>query len=339
MRIAIVNDVSLAREVLRRALLSVPGHSIAWIAENGAEAVSKAVHDRPDVILMDLIMPVMDGVEATRRIMTHNPCPILLVTSSVSGNLSKVYEAMGHGGLDAVNTPTLGSDGKIKDAEGMLARIAKLARSRTVPTCLPPVAVPPSDPRSPGGHPPLVLMGASTGGPEALAQVLGALPSSFPAAVVLVQHIAADFAPKLAEWLQGRSRLPVQIAQGGVELRPGVVVLACSDDHLILRPDRRLGYVADPIDHPYRPSVDVLFNSAAACWPRPGLAVLLTGMGGDGANGLAQLRRGGWYTIAQDQASCVVYGMPKTAVEQNAACVVLPLSEIAAALQTRLSRT
>jgi two-component system response regulator WspF len=339
MRIAIVNDLILAREVLRRAVLSVPGYTIAWTAENGAEAVCKAAQDRPDVILMDLIMPVMDGVEATRRIMTHNPCPILLVTSSVSGNLSKVYEAMGHGGLDAINTPTLGSEGTIKDAEGMLARIAKLARMRAVLTCVPPVAMPASDPRSPGGHTPLVLMGASTGGPEALAQVLAALPPSFPAAVVVVQHIAAAFAPKLAEWLQGRSRLPVQVAQPGVEPRPGVVFLACSDDHLILRPDHRLAYVAHPIDHPYRPSVDVLFGSAAAWWPRPGVAILLTGMGSDGAHGLAELRRGGWYTIAQDQASCVVYGMPKTAVEQNAACVVLPLSEIAGALQTRLSGT
>ena len=128
MRIAIVNDLALAREVLRRLVLSMPAYTIAWMAENGEEAVRKAAQDRPDIILMDLVMPILDGVEATRRIMADSPCPILLVTSTVTGNFNMVYRAMGHGGLDAVNTPTFGPDGKIKDGEGLLARIAKLAR-------------------------------------------------------------------------------------------------------------------------------------------------------------------------------------------------------------------
>jgi two-component system response regulator WspF len=129
MRIAIVNDLALAREVLRRLVLSVPGHAIAWTAADGEEAVRKAAQDRPDLILMDLVMPLLDGVEATRRIMAQSPCPILLVTSSVSGNFNMVYRAMGHGGLDAVNTPVLGRDGTVQDGEGLLARIAKVARA------------------------------------------------------------------------------------------------------------------------------------------------------------------------------------------------------------------
>src|SRR5215471_4627997 len=133
MRIAIVNDLALAREVLRRLVLSVPGYSVAWTAENGEEAVHKAAQDRPDAILMDLVMPVMDGAEATRRIMAQNPCPILLVTSSVSGNFNLVYRAMGCGGLDAVNTPTFGPDGTVRDGEGILARIAKLAHAQQAP--------------------------------------------------------------------------------------------------------------------------------------------------------------------------------------------------------------
>src|SRR6516164_9059591 len=133
MRIAIVNDMALAREMLRRVVLSAPGHEIAWIAENGAEAVDKAIEDRPDLILMDLVMPVLDGVEATRRIMVQSPCPILVVTSSVTGNFNMVYRAMGYGGLDAVNTPTLGPDGAVRDGESILARIAKLARVQQNP--------------------------------------------------------------------------------------------------------------------------------------------------------------------------------------------------------------
>ncbi len=335
MRIAIVNDLALAREVLRRLVLSVPGHQIAWTAADGAEAVRKAAQDRPDVILMDLVMPVLDGAEATRRIMAQSPCPILLVTSSVTGNFNLVYRAMGHGGFDAVNTPTLGSDGTVRDGEGILARIAKLARVQQDPgaTVWKPPSASDSDPRISATCPhPVLALGASTGGPEALASILKALPADFPAAVVIIQHIAAEFAPSLANWFQGQTSLPVRLARDGDELKPGEVILAGTNDHLVLRPDRRLAYTADPVDYPYRPSVDVFFNSLVTSWPRPGIAVVLTGMGSDGAQGLLQLRQSGWYTITQDQAGCVVYGMPKVAADLGAASQVLPLAHIPGAI-------
>jgi two-component system response regulator WspF len=349
MRIAIVNDLALAREVLRRLVRSVPGYSVAWTAENGEEAVRLAAQDRPDIILMDLVMPVMDGVEATRLIMAQSPCPILLVTSSVTGNFDMVYRAMGHGGLDAVNTPTLAPDGTVRDGEGALARIAKLARFKDKETrrqadkepggisvslspCLP-VS------RSPVRSHPLLVLGASTGGPDAIGRILKALPLGLPAAVVIVQHIAADFAPGLATWLQGRCALPVRLARDGDEPQPGTVLLAGSDDHLILRPDRRLAYTADPADYPYRPSVDVFFDSLAATGVGPAVAVLLTGMGNDGARGLLRLRQLGWHTIAQDQASCVVYGMPRAAVDLRAACQVLPLEAIPGAVLEEVRRS
>lgn len=342
MRIAIVNDMALAREVLRRLIVSIPGYAVAWMAENGEEAVRKAAQDRPDIILMDLIMPVLDGVEATRRIMAQSPCPILLVTSSVSGNFNKVYEAMGCGGLDAVNTPTLAAGGQIKDAEGLLARIAKLAKTKNssasgIMMKLPAVvtATPPARSTEAPAVPALVAIGASTGGPEALAQVLSALPASFPASVMIIQHIAVDFAPSLARWLQGRSSLPVKLAQNGDEPTVGQVLLAGTDDHLILRADRKLAYVSEPASYPYRPSVDVFFASLATHWPRPGTAVLLTGMGSDGARGLLGLRKAGWHTIAQDQATCVVYGMPKAAADLLAACATLPLPQIGEAVRAR----
>jgi two-component system response regulator WspF len=337
MRIAIVNDLALAREVQRRLVLSAPEHTVAWTAVNGEEAVRKAAADRPDVILMDLVMPVMDGVEATRRIMAGSPCPILLVTSSVTGNFNLVYQAMGHGALDAVNTPTLAPDGTIIDGEWILARLAKLARAQQAPGWTPPgVQAPPAAPATP--LPPSLVLGASTGGPEALARVLKALPRGFPAGVVLVQHIAADFAPSLAHWLQGHCVLPVRVARDGDKIEPGQVLLAGTDDHLVLRADRRLAYVADPADYPYRPSVDVFFTSLASVWTSPGVAVLLTGMGADGARGLLRLRQLGWHTIAQDQAGCVVYGMPRAAVELGAASQVLPLDKIHEAILARVPR-
>jgi two-component system response regulator WspF len=340
MRVAIVNDLALAREVLRRVVLSVPDHAVAWTAENGEEAVRKAVRDTPDIILMDLVMPVLDGVEATRRIMAQSPCPILLVTSSVTGNFNLVCRAMGCGGLDAVNTPALGPDGTIRGGEGILARIAKLARANQAGAWAAPVPAPP--PAGAAGAParlhPVLALGASTGGPDALARILKILPAGFPAAVIIVQHIAAEFAPGLATWLQGQCALPVRLARDGDELKPGEVLVAGTDDHLVLGRDRRLNYTADPVDYPYRPSVDVFFNSLAAAWPRPGVAVLLTGMGTDGARGLLHLRQLGWHTITQDQASCVVAGMPRAAADLRAACQVLPLAEIPEAILDQIRK-
>jgi two-component system response regulator WspF len=339
MRVAIVNDLALAREVLRRLVLSVPGYTVAWTAADGAEAVRKAAADRPDAILMDLVMPVLDGVEATRRIMAENPCPILLVTSSVCGNFSKVYEAMGHGGLDAVNTPTFAPDGTVRDGEGLVARLRKIEQTRAAsPSCPAEAPAVPKARPAVGPQPPLVALGASTGGPEALARILGALPADLPAAVVVAQHIAAEFAPGLADWLQGQTRLRVRLATPGDALVPGEVRLAATDDHLVVDAGARLGCAREPAACPYRPSVDALFLSLAAHWPRPGVAVLLTGMGTDGARGLGRLREAGWLTLAQDRATSVVYGMPQEAARLGAACRVLPLPDIAAAVVTHLGQ-
>jgi two-component system response regulator WspF len=346
MRIAIVNDLALARATLSRLVLSVPGYEIAWTAENGDEAVQKTLRDHPDIILMDLVMPVMDGVEATRRIMAQSPCPILLVTSTVTGNFNMVYRAMGAGGLDAVNTPTMGPDGSVRDDEGILARIAKVRmqiadwRSKKAePVTSSFRNLQAAIPRPSSSNLPLIIaLGASTGGPEALARILAALPETLPASVVIVQHIASDFAPSLARWLGGQCALPVHLAREGDELKTGQVLLAGSNDHLILRRDHRLAYTEQPTDYPYRPSIDVFFCSLAAAWSRPGVAVLLTGMGSDGARGLLQLRQAGWHTLTQDQASSVVYGMPKAAAELRAASQVLPLAQIPDTILERAAR-
>jgi|SRR5262245_12924958 len=335
MRIAIVNDLALARAVLRRVVESVPGYVVAWTAEDGAQAVRLAGADRPDVILMDLVMPVMSGEEATRRIMTACPCPILIVTASVGANFGRVYEALGAGGLDAVQTPTFSPDGQVRDAEALLDRLAKLAQAQNGPAatwCGTPATAP-----APARFGlPLLAIGASTGGPEAIAQVLAALAPRPPAPVLVVQHIAADFVPGLATWLQARTGLTVRLAREGTAPEVGKVDVACSNDHLILGRDQRFVYTPEPRAYPFRPSVDVLFESLATVGPRSGVAVLLTGMLSDGARGLACLRKLGWHTIAQDEATSVVYGMPRVAAEMNAAVEILPLPRIGAAVVNRL---
>lgn len=333
MKIGIVNDMAMAREALRRVVASSPEHRVAWLAADGAEAVACAGRDRPDLVLMDLIMPVLDGVEATRRIMAATPCPILIVTSTVTGNFRKVYDAMGAGALDAVDMPTLGPGGEVRGAAVLLQKIATVGKLLGMPAARP--AAPAAEAECldlSDSRERIIAIGSSTGGPSALAEILAGLPRSLDAAVVLIQHVDSTFAPGLARWLAERADRDVVVAAAGDRPTPDRVLLAGTNDHLVLGPDLRLSYTAEPRELSYRPSVDIFFNSLRRGWPGRGAAVLLTGMGRDGAAGLLALRRAGWFTVAQDEATSVIWGMPRAAVEAGAACHVLPLDAIAPAL-------
>jgi len=178
--------------------------------------------------------------------------------------------------------------------------------------------------------PPVLAIGASTGGPMAVAQVLSDLPGDFSGAVIVAQHLDDSFSNNLAVWLATQTTLPVALAQDGDRLEPGTVYVARADAHLMVSPVNTLVYDRSSVKTAYRPSIDVLFGSLARSRVRPGVAVLLTGMGSDGAKGLLELRRAGWFTIAQDQATSVIYGMPKAARDLDAADLILPLQTIAA---------
>jgi two-component system response regulator WspF len=335
MRIAIVNDLSLAREVLRRLVLSVRGYRVAWVADDGDEAITKAAADRPDVILMDLVMPRLNGVEATRHIMKASPCPILVVTATIPGHYELVLQAMGVGAIDAVETPVLGPDGSLQNAEKLLARLQKLDHAlKGLHGSSIMVAYRATS--SPAHLPPLVLLGVSTGGPAALGTVLAAFPANFPAPVLVAQHMDPEFVPGLVHQLAGQCRLPVRVATEGEMPAAGTVLVAATNDHLELTGNGTIHYTPSPKTSPWRPSVDVLYQSAGSCWPRQGVAALLTGMGPDGAEGLLRLRTLGWHTIAQDEATCVVYGMPKVAAEKQAPIEILPLSQIGPAIVAKI---
>jgi two-component system response regulator WspF len=342
MRIGIVNDAGLVREALRQVVLSLPEHEVAWMASDGAEAVALARTDAPDLILMDLYMPGIDGVEATRRIMGESPCAILIVTATVAGHLNKVYQAMGYGALDAIDTPTVGPRGEISGAAMLLRKIEIIGKLVSKPASRPYSSNDVADReravslRSARSVDPLVILGASTGGPDALATILSQLPASLKAAVIVVQHVDAAFAPGLGQWLAEQVKRRVTLAVEGHRPVVGEILLSGTDAHLILGHDYKLHYSAEPRDSSYRPSVDALFMSAARNWPRAGVAALLTGMLRDGAQGLLALKRLGWRTIAQDESTSIVWGMPRAAIELGAAEKVLPLPEIAAAITTLL---
>lgn len=330
MRIAIVNDMVMALEGLRRVVLSTGLHEIAWTAMCGKEAIEYCASDLPDLILMDIIMPEMNGVETTRLIMQLTPCPILVVTSSVNKNSALVFEAMGNGALDAVNTPVLMGSHTAGDQESLLRKISMLSvltQPRTKDDRGISLTAVEKSCHKQGVE--LVAIGASSGGPQALATVLRNLPVNYSPAVVIVQHVDVQFSQGLADWLDQQSKLPVRLAKQGDRPMPGQVLLAGSNDHLVLTENGDFRYTSDPESVPYRPSIDVFWDSLNKYWKGKLTAILLTGMGRDGAKSMLELRHGGARTIAQDEESCAVFGMPKAAIAINAASEIRSVEEIA----------
>jgi len=329
LKVAVVHDSLVAAESLRRVVDSVPEYKLVWTAYNGCEAVERCREHCPDVILMDLIMPEMDGIEATRRISADHDCAILVVTATVNGHTGKVFEAMGAGALDAVNTPVLGESGhgegrdilihKI-DTIAMLLRSKPYRRRRPAPAAGTPQPVVASSP--------LIAIGASTGGPSALKNVLQALPADPGVAIVIVQHVDEQFSASFIDWLNEYAPMTVRQANPGDRLEPGTALVCGREDHLIVTAGGTLDYTPEPRELAYRPSVDVFFNSLAENLANQTVGVLLTGMGKDGAAGLKSMRERGWLTLAQDKQTCAVYGMPKAAKELDAAKEILPLGDI-----------
>ncbi|MFZ4804468.1 MAG: chemotaxis-specific protein-glutamate methyltransferase CheB [Synechococcus lacustris] len=338
MRIAIVNDLSLAIASIRRVIEHDGRHSIAWVARDGEDALARFAADQPDLILLDLVMPILDGVQTTKRLMQRSACPILIVTASVGQNTAKVYEAMGYGALDAVNVPIMTVPPKESGRE-LLHKISTIERLKCFTPSSPRAAGAPVNPApATRRRPQLIAIGASTGGPKTLAAILKEIPVSTPAAFVVVQHIDVQFAPGLVSWLNSQITLPVIQALPGNAPVAATVCLSVTNDHLVIDETGRFAHVAEPKDEPYRPSVDVFFRSLVRNWRQPGQAVLLTGMGRDGAAGLLALRQANWHTIAQDEASCVVYGMPRAAAELKAAVEVLSTENVAASLLRRCNQ-
>lgn len=370
MRIAVVN--SQIPERLCRIILSIPEYDIAWTADNGAEAIKQCIVDRPDLLLIDPELPGLDGVETTRRIMEQTPCPILIVTQAIDRNAAKVFKAIGCGAVDAVNAPSLGNDDQAKQSRKIfLKKIRTIIRlhgkeeERSLTDTLRSQTEThrfQSEPSSSQTEklkkqtaslrrkterfrakteafrlshlklPPLVVIGSSTGGPKTLVNLFSQLPKDLEAAIIVVQHLDQEFSAGLAEWLNSQTPLQVRVAEKGTHPKQGIIDVAGTNDHLALTAGLTFVYTPEPYDNPYRPSVDVFFESVAKYWPEPGCAILLTGMGRDGAVELANLRSLGWHTIAQDQATSIVYGMPKAAKELDAAVEILPIEYMGPAI-------
>jgi two-component system response regulator WspF len=303
------------------------GHQLVWTAADKTELMDRLAADRPDVLLLDLDLSP-DTVHTTQCIMSNHSCAIIILASEPDKQTARVFGALAAGAIDAIPAPNVDLQGQVSRQAPLLACIRTIDQLQS-----------PKNRRVEPASSSLLVMGASAGGPSALARVLSAFPADFSAAILIVQHLDPRFLPQMASWLQTCCSLPVATALGGDAPKRGTVLLARGPHHLILTPRRRLVYSSARCETASQVSVDVLFESAAAHWKGRLAGVLLTGMGEDGANGLKRLRDAHAFTIAQDQATSAVYGMPKTAADRGAAVAILPLDQIAPRLVAYFQKT
>jgi two-component system chemotaxis response regulator CheB len=329
------------RRAIERLLTAHPGVQVVGQATDGLDAVKKALELRPDVITMDVEMPRMDGVSAVREIMQAVPTPIVMVSTLTHEGTETAIRALEAGAVECVGKPSGLSADLVNVGEKLFEAVQRASHARVLKRRLapaapaaapfrPPVRLPVAAGQTPANY--VVVIGSSTGGPPALTQVIPNLPAGLNAAVIVVQHMPPGFTGALARRLDGMSPLPVAEAQQGDLLVHGKVFVAPGDYHLLVGRDRRVRLDQGPTVHGVRPSVDVTLFSVAEVFGGSVSVAILTGMGRDGADGAARVEAAGGHVFAQDEATSVVYGMPRVTFERTRHARQLPLDRIAQAL-------
>ncbi|NWF92210.1 MAG: chemotaxis response regulator protein-glutamate methylesterase [Syntrophaceae bacterium] len=333
-RVLVVDDSPLMCKILTNIINCDPQILVAAVATNGKEAVDLVPRLKPDIITMDIDMPVMDGFEATKQIMAYHPTPILIVSSTVfKAGMEKVFKAISQGALDVIDKSDLEVMGDRKSGEALIAKIkfltgvrvthrpsAKLRQERPVPD----LKVPKEKISDR-----IVALVASTGGPQALLEILKRLPEDFPCGIVIVQHITNGFLPGLVDWLGKECKIKVKIGEDSEEIRPGVAYIAPDNLQMRVADGGRITLSDEPPCGGHRPSGDVLLESVARTYGKGSVAAILTGMGRDGAMGMKAIKQCDGRTLAQNEKSCVVFGMPSAAIEMNVVDKVLPVERMA----------
>jgi two-component system chemotaxis response regulator CheB len=332
-RAVVAEDSPTTRALLVAMLARDPEFLVVGEAEDGARALALAKALRPDVVVLDVHMPIMTGWEAARRIMNEAPTPIVIVSASTSASeLQFTMEALRSGALAALPKPTGPADPRFeRDAERFVTTVKAMAGVKVVRRW---ADTRPTQPAKPAGpvhtHPAqIVAVAASTGGPAALHRILTALPAAFPAPILLVQHLAPGFTEGLASWLASGCQIRVVVAASGKRVEAGVAYVAPDGAHLGVHQGAITLSHAEPIEG-FRPSATATFRSVATAYGPAALGVVLTGMGSDGTPGLRDLAAAGGHVIAQDEATSVVHGMPGSAIAAGVANEILPVDAIAA---------
>jgi two-component system chemotaxis response regulator CheB len=337
-RVLVVEDSAVVREYLVHLLSQDPALKVVGTAKDGLEALEQAERLKPDVITMDVHMPRMTGYEATRQIMERTPTPIVMVSASTSGDeAAMAFDALKAGALALVDKPQ-GLDHprhaetvrKLLETVKLMAEVKVVRRwsrrERSAPAALPCL--------KPDRKIRLVAIGASTGGPAAVAEILKRLPDTLPQPILIVQHIAPGFSHGLVEWLCGMTRLAVKLAETGESTRPGTVYIAPDNVQMGITKEGRIRLAKEAAEGGFAPSASHLFRSVAEAYGRFAAGILLTGMGRDGVSGLLQLKQAGGLTIAQDEESSVIFGMPAEAIRLGAAQYVLSPEGIAGTIRS-----
>jgi two-component system chemotaxis response regulator CheB len=342
LKVLIVDDSALMRQLLKKILDSDPDLTVVGTAGDPFVAREKIKTLNPDVLTLDIEMPRMDGLTFLEKLMRGHPMPVVMISSLTSKGADTTLRALSLGAIDYIAKPKVyDSNGTIEKADEIIASVksaarAKVRRPNVVPA--PPVAVPGKTYHFSGTHK-VVAVGASTGGTEALKELLSPLPADFPG-IVIVQHMPEAFTHQFAERLDSLCKIRVKEAQDGDRILPGHALLAPGGHHMTV-----VRHGMEYAVHVYRgervnrhiPSVDVLFSSCARNMGRNAVGVLLTGMGADGARGMLEMKEADAFNIAQDESTCVVFGMPREAILLNAVHQVLPLGQIPGSLLNRLA--
>jgi two-component system chemotaxis response regulator CheB len=339
-RVLVVDDSLIAREMIAKILRSDPEIEIVGTAKNGVEAIDMTARLKPSIITMDVNMPVMNGLEAIKEIMAYTPTPILVISSLVSKEVEIAFKALEAGALDVFEKPTMGVwEGQEKLERELKAKVKFLSKVKVITHLsgkkarrekekikeevlqqVKPVSKKPVTPTKFK----VIAIGASTGGPKALQEILPYLPQDFPIPIVIVQHIVDGFTEGLVEWLEMECEMKVKLGNDGDELTSGTIFVAPSRTHMLVDKYKHIKLDNSPPVGGHKPAANVLLSSVAEVFGSSAIGVILTGMGGDGAEGLKAIRDAGGSTIVQDEDSCVVFGMPKVAIELGAAQKIFP---------------
>jgi two-component system chemotaxis response regulator CheB len=337
-RVLVVDDSMFMRRMISDLLSQDAELEVVGAARNGQEGLEMARQLKPDVITLDVEMPVMDGVTMLQKLMQEQPTPVLMLSSLTTEGAEVTLRCLELGAVDFVTKPSGSISMDIyKISSQIIEKVKAVARARiaVAPVSVRPVAaVPPPSPLvgRPTKDAPLVVIGASTGGPRALHTVMSSLPAGLHAKILIVQHMPEGFTRSLAERLDRSSAFTVREAQGGETLQPGMAYLAQGGRHLKVERGDKLVLTQDPPVHGVRPAVDVTLLSIAQNYQGAVVVAILTGMGSDGAAGLRALHAKGAYTIAEDESTCVVFGMPRAAIQTGCVKRVAPLHQIGEAI-------
>jgi len=331
-RVLIVDDSAIARQVIAKALESDPGIEVVDTAPDPYVARDKIIKLKPDMITLDVEMPRMDGVTFLQKLMRHFPLPVVMVSSLTQKGAETTMAALEAGAVDVVAKPVMEKHNLSEITIELIDKVKSAARARVRPRVKTPGALQPVKPMSSmvATTNKIVAIGASTGGTEALREVLSRMPPNTPGTLV-VQHMPATFTTAFADRLNQASAMNIKEAANGDSVAPGICLVAPGHSHMLLRRSGSRYYVEvknGPLVCRHRPSVEVLFNSVAKVAGRNAVGVIMTGMGADGAKGMLNMKNEGAATIAQDEQTCVVFGMPKEAIKAGGVDKVAPLQKI-----------